>query len=77
MREWEEERELEAVAIIDRGGEQEFYRVGYAGVTKVQPCEKSGEYSMIPYVRVWRGEAFAEFCQHNIIAVYSKGFLSP
>lgn len=47
------------------------YVVGRNGVTRIEACEKSGPYSPIPYVRVWKGEVCeAEFCQHNIVGVY-------
>src|SRR3546814_20660497 len=51
--------------------EPEMYRVGYGGVTRIEACEKPGEYCMLPYVRVWRGdECAAEFIQHKLIGVY-------
>jgi hypothetical protein len=51
--------------------EPEIYRVGYDRVTRIEACEKPGEYCMLPYVRVWRGdECVAEFSQHKLIGVY-------
>src|SRR3546814_14186592 len=53
--------------------EPEMYRVGYGGVTRIEACEKPGEYCMLPYVRVWRGdECAAEFIQHKLIGVRSE-----
>lgn len=47
------------------------YAVGVNGVTRIEACEKSGQYSHIPYIRVWKGDACeGEFCQHNIVGVY-------
>ena len=50
---------------------QATYRVGRAGVTRIEACTKSGLHADIPYVRVWAGDVcLAEFCQHNIVGVY-------
>lgn len=47
------------------------YTIGRNGVTRIEACQKSGQYSHIPYVRVWAGDTcIAEFCQHNIVGVY-------
>lgn len=47
------------------------YTVGRNNVTRIEACQKSGQYSNIPYVRVWAGDlCLAEFCQHNIVGVY-------
>lgn len=52
-------------------GSQEAFWVGRNSVTRIEPTEKSGMYSSIPYVRVWADDVcLAEFCQHNIVAVY-------
>lgn len=49
----------------------ERYRVGFDGVTRIEACEKPGEYCMLPYFRVWKDETcFAEFGQHKIVGVY-------
>lgn len=49
------------------------YAVGEDGVTRIEPCEKSGMHSMIPYVRVWRGDVcLGEWCQHQIVGVNFK-----
>lgn len=46
-------------------------RVGESGITRIEPCTKSGMHADIPYVRVWKGDvAVAEFCQHNLTGVY-------
>lgn len=53
------------------GDEGTSFWVGYAGVTRIEAFTKSGMYSDIPYVRVWKGDKpEAEFCQHNIVGVY-------
>ena len=45
--------------------------VGRYGVTRIEAFTKSGMYSNIPYVRVWKGDKpYAEFCQHQIVGVY-------
>lgn len=50
------------------------HATGFEGVTKIEACTKSGMHADIAYIRVWKGDvAFAEFCQHNIVAVYFKG----
>lgn len=61
--------------LVETGAyEPEAYRIGYAGVTRIEACTKSGLHAYIPYVRVWRGDkAVAEFCQHNIVGVYFAG----
>ncbi len=47
------------------------YCVGMDGVTRIEPCLKSGEYSNIPYLRIWSGDrCVAEFCQHKVAAVH-------
>lgn len=58
--------------LVDVGAyEPEIYRVGYDNVTRIEACEKPGEYSMLPYIRVWRGdECAAEFMQHRLVGVY-------
>lgn len=41
--------------------------VGRYGVTRIEACEKNGEYCMIPYVRVWRGDqCWMEIPQHKL-----------
>jgi hypothetical protein len=48
-----------------RGNPMDFI-VGRNGVTRIEACEKNGEYCMIPYVRVWKGDrCVAEFSQHK------------
>lgn len=47
------------------------YCVGRGGVTRIEACQKNGEYTHIPYIRVWADEkCLAEFCQHNIVGVF-------
>lgn len=60
--------------LVDVGAyEPETYRVGFDGVTRIEACEKPGEYCMLPYVRVWRdNECVAEFVQHKLIGVYFR-----
>ena len=39
--------------------------------TRIEATFKSGLYSNIPYIRVWRDDvALAEFCQHTLSGVY-------
>ena len=41
--------------------------IGRYGVTPIEACEKPGEYSMIPYIRVWRGDSCdMEIPQHKL-----------
>lgn len=41
--------------------------VGRRGVTRIEACEKPGEYAMIPYVRVWADDkCLSEFSQHSL-----------
>lgn len=50
---------------------QARFEVGCYGTTRIEAFTKSGMYSDIPYVRVWKGDTpVAEFCQHNIVGVY-------
>lgn len=61
----------QAIRAIDTTAGGGGYIVGTGGVTRIEACVKSGMYSNIPYIRVWKGEfCEAEFCQHNIIGVY-------
>lgn len=48
-------------------------KIGEGQVTKIEATEKSGEYSNIPYIRVWKGDvAMAEFSQHKLSGVFFK-----
>ncbi len=60
------------VVSIDSGGyPYETWIVGSNGVTRIEPCIKSGLYSNLPYIRVWKDDhCEAEFCQHNLLGVY-------
>lgn len=61
-------RSIEIDTIPDVQGSWE---VGRNGVTRIEACEKSGQHSSIPYLRVWKGDdCVAEYCQHNIVGVY-------
>lgn len=67
------EQPIARIVVSDFGPEAgiESYWLGHDGVTRIEATVKSGMYANIPYVRVWKGEqAFAEFCQHNIVGVY-------
>ncbi len=58
--------------------EPEAYRIGFDGVTRIEACEKPGEYCMLPYVRVWTGDlCLAEFAQHKLVGVYFEPELIP
>lgn len=49
----------------------DYFRVGNKGVTRIEATTKPGEYSHIPYIRVWKGDTvMAEFCQHKLAGVY-------
>lgn len=51
----------------------ESYEVGRNGITKIEACAKSGMYSHIPYVRVWKNDVcVGEWCQHNILGLYFR-----
>lgn len=55
----------------DYPAQQIEYEVGYSNVTRIEATEKSGEYSFIPYIRVWADNvAVAEFCQHKCIGIW-------
>lgn len=59
------------IRVAPDNSSSEWYRVGDDGVTRIEPCEKSGSMASVPYVRVWKGDVpYAEFCQHNIVGVY-------
>lgn len=73
------EQNIEAVTVWNGNSERveigayepEAYRVGFDGVTRIEACEKPGEYCLIPYIRVWRGDlCLAEFGQHKVVGVY-------
>ena len=47
------------------------YCVGMDGVTRIEACKKCGEYSHIPYLRIWSGDrCIAEFSQHHVAGVF-------
>lgn len=47
------------------------YCVGMDGVTRIEACQKNGEFCMIPYVRIWSGDlCIAEFSQHHVAGVF-------
>ena len=73
---WEDTEDFEVdyilVKMFDDGGEESF-TVGSGGVTKIEKTYKSGMYSNIPYLRVFKGsEIVAEMCQHNVTLVGFK-----
>lgn len=52
--------------------------VGRYGVTRIEACEKPGEYCMIPYIRVWRGEdCVMEIPQHKLSIVQFASGVDP
>lgn len=68
-------QEIESIDIwlIPANSELEYHAVGKKGVTRIEACTKEGQYSDIPYLRVWSGDScVGEFCQHNILAVNFK-----
>ena len=47
------------------------YCVGMDGVTRIEACQKNGEYCSLPYFRVWAGDqCLAEFGQHHLAGVF-------
>ena len=55
-----------AQLLCDAYGNPVDFRVGIGAVTRIEACEKNGEYCMIPYIRVWDGEkCMCEFSQHK------------
>ena len=69
--------EIERVVIVEEGTGDNYcfegYTVGTGDVTHIEAFTKSGMYSDLPYVRIWKGKTpYAEFCQHNIRGVYFK-----
>lgn len=53
---------------VDWSGKR--WEIGCGGVTRIEGCEKSGMYSSIPYLRVYKGdECAAELCQHNVVSI--------
>lgn len=63
-------------------GATEEYQVGrnmgekWGRVTEICIVGKNGMYCDIPYVQVWCGDRLhAEFCQHNVQAVYFRAAL--
>lgn len=75
MREHPIQQPIVAIEIDTIPDVQAGYKVGRDGVTRIEPCVKSGLHADIPYVRVWADDiCVAEFCQHNIVGVYfAKG----
>ncbi len=59
------------VVVVDHERSFESFTVGTGGVTKINIAEKSGEYSMIPYVEVWADTKLVfEVSQHKCAALY-------
>jgi hypothetical protein len=55
-------------------GEIEAYDVGYGDVTEIRKVGRPSHYCDVPYIEVWKGDdLYAEFCQHNVAAVYFEG----
>lgn len=64
-------QEIRRIVVEESNGVREAYDVGRWDVSRIEATTKSGMYSNIPYIRVWRGDfVVAEFCQHNILGVY-------
>lgn len=66
---------IRSITVCEEGSGDNYmfegYSVGRDGVTRIEVLTKSGMYTDLPYVRVWKGERpYAEFCQHNIVGVY-------
>jgi hypothetical protein len=62
---------IDLIEIDTIEGSQGMWRVGQAGVTRIEATTKPGMHCDIPYVRVWAGDvALVEYCQHNIVGVY-------
>lgn len=52
-------------------GNPESWIVGQMGVTRIEQIGKDGEYSRIPWVRVWAGDKLlAEFNEHKLAGIY-------
>ena len=66
------EQPIKALSVFESEGGGEYYEVGRADVTKIEPTTKSGgEYVSIPYIRVWKGDrVHSEHCQHRVMGVY-------
>lgn len=78
MKEFEQTKDLNVscVVLYDCGdGTDQSYRVGFAGITKIEQFEKSGMYANIPYLRVYKDDQIlSEHCQHNILSVIFDPF---
>lgn len=68
-------QEIMAVqTMCDAQGNPMDFEVGNNGVTRIEACEKNGEYCMIPYIRVWAGDACIMECsQHKVGYILFKG----
>lgn len=66
---WPGAGEIKGILIPSAQGELQCV-VNNAGVTRIEKTVKAGEYSYIPYVRVWKGDkVLAEHCQHKLNSV--------
>jgi len=64
-------QKIQSIVVCDNQRVLEQYEVGEENVTSIEAVTKSGMYSDIPYVRVFKlGQAHSEFCQHQIIGTY-------
>ena len=60
------DQHIECIAFQSPDGIEEFVVDGER-VTLIEEVELPGEYSMIPYIRVWRNETcIAEFNKHKL-----------
>lgn len=72
------QQEIEYLTVFEHDHVSEVYKVGQWNVTRIEPFQKSGMHSYIPYIRVWRkiGDepefVHGEFCQHNVVGVLFK-----
>ena len=65
------EQPIQSIQLDVIPGSQVGYSVGQNGITRIEACEKSGPYSMVPYIRVFADDqCVSEFCQHNIVGIF-------
>lgn len=66
---------LQAVSVSETNNGEEFYRVGFAGVTKIEWSETSGHMASLLTIQVWKdNKLHSEHPFSNVLGVYyAKG----
>lgn len=62
---------IQMICYTDSHGNPFEFNVGRQGVTEIREVGEYGEYAMIPWVEVWRGDQLvARFSQHKLEHIF-------